>query len=172
MPNSKLFALLATILLIAASSAGQSLGDVARQQKQQKQQTKTSTAQHKVITDDDLPAHTDDSDSSPSDNTARDKTGDPSPSSSTKKTADEWKSQIQAQKAKVAALQTDVEKLNASVRYVTANAYSNGVQYNQAQLHKQQEAERLQKQLDQEKKALADMQEACRKAGFGSSVYD
>jgi hypothetical protein len=30
----------------------------------------------------------------------------------------------------------------------------------------------MQKQLDTQKKKLEDMQEAARKAGFGSSVYD
>ncbi len=65
-----------------------------------------------------------------------------------------------------------MEKLNDSVHFVEANRYYNGVQYNQYQLKKQQEAQRLQKQLDTEKKALGDAQESARKAGFGSAVYD
>ena len=75
-------------------------------------------------------------------------------------------------KARIAALQSQVEKLNDSVHFVEANRYYNGVQYNQYQLKKQQEAQRLQKQLDTEKKALGDAQESARKAGFGSAVYD
>jgi len=46
------------------------------------------------------------------------------------------------------------------------------VQYNQYQLKKQQETQRLQKQLDTEKKALGDAQESARKDGSGSAVYD
>jgi hypothetical protein len=46
------------------------------------------------------------------------------------------------------------------------------VQYNQYQLKKKLEAQRLQKQLDTEKKALEDAQESARKGGFGSAVYD
>jgi len=65
-----------------------------------------------------------------------------------------------------------VDKLNGSVHFVEANRYTNGVQYNQYQLKKQQEAQRLQKQLDGEKKQLADAQESARKAGFGTAVYD
>ena len=46
------------------------------------------------------------------------------------------------------------------------------MQYNQYQLKKQQEAQRMQKLLETEKKALGDAQESARKAGFGSAVYD
>src|SRR5437868_4361734 len=59
-----------------------------------------------------------------------------------------------------------------SVHFVEANRYYNGVQYNQYQLKKQQEAQRMKKQLDGEKKTLGNMQESARKAGFGSAVYD
>ena len=171
MQNLKFPALLTAVFLIAGSSAGQSLGDVARQQKQKQQAKPSTTAQHKVITDDDMPQHSADSTDSPA-TSDKSKPADPAPSSSGKKSAEEWKSQIQAQKAKVAAMQSDVDKLNASVHFVTAKAYYNGVQYNQEQLQKQQQAERLQKQLEEQKRSLSDMQEACRSAGFGSSVYE
>jgi hypothetical protein len=46
------------------------------------------------------------------------------------------------------------------------------VQYNEYQLKKQQEAQRMQKQLETEKKSLGNAQESARKAGFGSAVYD
>jgi len=166
----KALTLFAVLFLFAASSLAQSLGDVARQQRQ-KQQAKPSATPRKVITDEDLPDRAADA----SDSTAG--AGDKGKSSSStpaggKKTAEQWKSQIQSQKAKVAAMQSEVDKLSGSVHYVEANRYWNGVQYNQAQQKKQQEAERLQKQLDEQKKALSDMQEACRRAGFGSSVYE
>jgi len=172
MNHVKVSAVLAVLMIFASVSYGQSLGDVARQQRQKQQQTK-ATAPHKVITNEDLPAHSaDDADSASVTTTEDSKRAAASSSSAGKKTAEEWKSQIQAQKAKVAAMQSDVDKLNASVHYVEANRYTNGVQYNQAQSRKQQESERLQKRLDEQKKALSDMQEACRRAGFGSAVYE
>ena len=69
-------------------------------------------------------------------------------------------------------MQAQVDRLNDSVHFVEANRYTNGVQYNQYQLKKQQEAQRLQKQLDGEKKQLEDAQESARKAGFGTAVSD
>jgi len=65
-----------------------------------------------------------------------------------------------------------VDNLSDSVHFVEANRYYNGVQYNQYQLKKQQEAQRMRKQLDGEKMAPGDAQERERKAGFGSAVYD
>jgi len=55
---------------------------------------------------------------------------------------------------------------------VEANAYRNGVEYNKLQAHKQQEVERLQGQLDEQKRDLEQMQEKARKAGYGSAVWD
>jgi uncharacterized coiled-coil protein SlyX len=46
------------------------------------------------------------------------------------------------------------------------------VQYNQRQVQKQDEVQRMQKQLDEQKKKLEEMQESARKAGLGSSVYE
>lgn len=147
----------------------QSLGDVAREQKQKQQQAKPRP--HKVVTNDDLPAHSEDTPDSPStaSKDSHESTGSPS-GSAAKPNAEEWKARIQKQKSNVAALQSNVDQLKASVHYVEANAYTNGVQYNQAQKHKQDEADRLQKQLDEQKKSLSDMQESCRRAGLGGAI--
>ena len=158
------------LFLFTCASYGQSLGDVAREQRQ-KQQAKGPKAAPKVVTNEEIPESPDASAGS-SDDTAG-APDSPTPTSGTgKKTAEQWKSEIEARKARIAALQSHVEKLNDSVHFVEANRYYNGVQYNQYQLKKQQEAQRLQKQLDSEKKALGDAQESARKAGFGSAVYD
>jgi hypothetical protein len=150
----------------------QSLGDVARQQKQNSAQTKA--AAKKVITEDDLPTQetisTGSSDSKETDASKEEKHAD---SAADKlKSADEFKAAIQSQKQNVDSLQKQVDDMKASVHFVEANRYSNGVQYNEHQIHKQKEADRLQKQLDEEKSKLQDMQEQARKAGFGSAVYE
>jgi hypothetical protein len=156
------------LLLLTCASYGQSLGDVAREQRQ-KQQAKDPKAAAKVVTNDEIPesssSSSDDTDGAPESST-------PAASSTGKKTAEQWKAEITVRKARIAALQSHVDKLNDSVHFVEANRYYNGVQYNQYQLKKQQEAQRLQKQLETEKKALEDAQESARKAGFGSAVYD
>ncbi len=158
-------------LLLACVSQAQSLGDVARQQRQ-KQQTKEPNATHKVVTNDEIPESPDASADSSDNADAAPESSAPVASTSGKKTAEQWKTEIQARKARIAAIQSQVDKLNNSVHFVEANRYTNGVQYNQYQLKKQQEAQRSQKQLDGEKKQLEDAQESARKAGFGTAVYD
>ncbi|MBZ5719112.1 MAG: hypothetical protein LAO03_01920 [Acidobacteriia bacterium] len=171
-----------TIGLIVLPGFGQSLGEVARQQRQ-KQQAKDAHPAHKIITNEDLPAHPE---SEPSAASLQDEkradasigrgekhANPPAPGSpSDPGAAEQWKATIQAQKNAVASMQGEIEKLRDSIHFVEANRYYNGVEYNQDQLRKQQEVERLQKQLDGEKKKLEEMQESARKAGFGSAVYD
>jgi predicted nucleic acid-binding Zn ribbon protein len=172
-PKLVVFSLPFVLFLLVASSYGQSLGDVAREQRQKQQaKDKDTPAAHKVVTNEDIPESPA---ASSNDVAADDSSSEPSaPTASTagKKSADQWKAEIGARKARIAAMQSQVDKLNDSVHFVEANRYYNGVQYNQYQLKKQQEAQRMQKQLDGEKKALSDAQEAARKAGFGSAVYD
>jgi hypothetical protein len=172
MRNYKIaFCLPVVILLFTCASYGQSLGDVAREQRE-KQQAKDPKSAAKVVTNDEIPESPDASSSSSDDADAGPESSTAAASSAGKKNAEQWKSEIEARKARIAALQSHVEKLNDSVHFVEANRYYNGVQYNQYQLKKQQEAQRLQKQLETEKKALGDAQESARKAGFGSAVYD
>lgn len=169
MRNYKIAFCCTLLVLISGGSHGQSLGDVAREQRQ-KEQAKDSKAAPKVVTNDEIPESPDAA------NSSDDADGAPESSrpasSAGKKTAEQWKAEIEVRKARIAALQRQVEKLNDSVHFVEANRYYNGVQYNQYQLKKQQEAQRLQRQLDTEKKSMEDAQESARKAGFGSAVYD
>jgi len=163
------FRVLSMIVLLAAVSWAQSLGDVARQQKQ-KQQAKTGKPAPKVITDDDLPSHPNDSvDSKPAKDSHEEVT---STTSGDKKPAAQWKAEIQAQKDNIASMQAQLDRVKASIYFVEANRYVNGVEYNQQQIRKQQQAERMQKQLDEQKSRLESMQEAARRQGYGSAVYD
>jgi hypothetical protein len=161
--------ILLIVLLAAVASYGQSLGDVARQTRQ-KEKAK-GAAKKKVLTNEDLPANTD---ANPG---PQETEGKPQPISSHAipsggQSADRWKGQILAQKNAIAAMKAQMDKLNDSVRFVEANAYYNGVQYNEHQAKKQQQVEQMRTQIAEQQKQLEAMQEAAKKAGMGSAVYD
>jgi hypothetical protein len=163
--------LIAPIALSALVGAtyGQTLGDLARQARQ-KEKVRAKTAK-KVITNEDIPE-------SPMPTPARTETGgktDPAGTaadSPAPRSALEWRNMILAQKDHIETMRAQSNKLNASIHFVTANAYVNGAEYNQYQVKKQQEVKNLQKQLEEEWKKLSDMQEAARKEGMGAAVYD
>jgi small-conductance mechanosensitive channel len=151
------------VLVVTVSTAcAQSLGDVARQTRQ-KEKAK-GTAKKKVLTNEDLPA--------PSDPSPGDLEPVPSANSSAAPSAEEWKAQILAQKNGIATLKAQIDKLNDSVRFVEANAYYNGVAYNEHQKKKQLQVEQLRSHLAEQQKELEAMQEGAKKAGMGSAVYD
>jgi hypothetical protein len=167
------------IFLLAAvsySQDSQSLGDVARQARQQKTQVHAAPGKdlqaRKVVTNDEIPEQA----ASTADGSGADQShemaSDHTSSEPGKLSAERWKALIQAQKNAVSSLQKQIDQLNSSIHFVEANLYVNGPQYNKRQAQKQQEVERAQAQLEEQKKRLEDMQESARKQGYGSSVYD
>jgi hypothetical protein len=165
----KAVAYIGVVLFLVAGSYAQSLGDVAREQRQK--QAKDAHAPRKVVTNEDIPENPepasstsvsiDDHDTTPS-----------APASNDAHAGKQWKAKIAAQKSAVVSLQSQIDQLNSSIHFVAAERYYNGVQYNERQVQKQVEVQRMQKQLDEQKKQLEDMQESARKAGLGSSVYE
>jgi hypothetical protein len=166
--------------ILAYGQDSPSLGDVARQarkQKQQSQDPQTAAVQSskptKVITNEEIPEHSE-PDAPPS--TQNDVRPENAPSASSsggaKIPAEQWKSRIEAQKNAVASLQNSIDRLNDSIHFAPGNCVSGCVQWNERQKEKQQEVERGQAQLAEQKKRLDDMQESARRQGYGSSVYD
>ena len=152
--------------LLVADSVGQSLGDVAREQRDKPKITNTAGTSRKVITNEDIPEHSDESD---------DPIGGQDyvpPATNDQHSAAQWKSAILQQKNAIAALQKNVDQLRGSIHFIEGSRYRNGLQYNQRQMLKQQDMEQMQKQLDTLKRGLAEMQESARRAGLGSAVYD
>ena len=163
--------LLPITLLMSSFGYGQSLGDVARENRaKQKTKDAASTAKPKVITNENLPTSTD-ADSGPRETEGK-MTAVAPKAASGGQSAEQWKSQILAQKNAIANLQAQINKVNDSIHFVVANEYYNGAQYNQHQVKKQENAAQMLQVLEEQKKKLAEMQEAARSSGMGSAVYD
>jgi hypothetical protein len=157
------------------STDAPSLGDLARKQREKQAKDKQKDAKpKKVLSNEDLPAHPDDTSASAGDSSEHESSAALSvvPADAVMENADQWKTAITQQKAAVADLKNHIDKLQDSIHFVEANAYRNGVQYNKVQAQKQQEVQRLQGMLDEQQKNLEKMQETARKAGYGSAVWD
>lgn len=169
MSRSRRIAFAVTLTLAClASSHAQSLGDVAREQRQK--QAKDAHAERKVLTNEDLPERTEPESSTSV--TDEHEATPAAPATNDAHAGQQWKAKIEAQRNSVASLQDQIDKLNASIHFAGPNCVANCVQYNERQIHKQDEVERMQKQLEEQKKKLEDLQESARKAGLGSSVYE
>jgi hypothetical protein len=157
------------------SSSAPSLGDLVRKQKQKQQEEKDKGAKpKKVVTDEDMPEHPEESstDAAPGSDDGPRADAEVTPAGAVAHTGEEWKAAISQQKSAIADLKSRIEKVQSSIHFVEANAYRNGVQYNKAQAHKQEEVERAQNQLVEMQKNLEKMQEDARRAGYGSAVWD
>ena len=170
-------ALVAGCALFVAAQDAPSLGDVARQTRQQKKQTQAAqskTGQNakkpKVITDEDV-AHSvaDESAAASSDDHAA---TEPIAAPGGKASPEAWRSKIEAQKSAVAALQEDIDKLDKSIQFAPGNCVAGCVQWNEHQKEKQQEVERMREELKTQQKNLEDLQEGARQQGYGSSITD
>lgn len=168
MASRQIASLFGGLVLLNASLFAQSLGDLARQQRQK--QNDKPAGSHKVITDEDMPSHPADS---ANENTAeKDASEHVNAPVNTETNSEDLKARCLAIKREIKDYQAQLNQLRDSSKFVEANRYVNGAQYNQHQLAKQQEAGRMEKRLEQMKQKFADLQEQARKAGFGSSVYD
>jgi predicted RNase H-like nuclease (RuvC/YqgF family) len=160
---------MAIALWMSAAAYGQSLGEVARQNREkQKAKDASSTAKPEVITNENLPKSPDTESRPPQ---SEEKTP-AAKISSAAQSAEQWQSQILVQKKVIAILEAQIDKLNDSIHFVVAAEYYNGVQHNQQQVKKQERVAQMQQQLEEQKKRLDEMQEAARRAGMGNGIYD
>jgi chromosome segregation ATPase len=83
-----------------------------------------------------------------------------------------WKSQIEQQKSTIAELQQQIDQVGSSIQYAGANCVSNCEKWNEHQQHKQEQVDTMKSQLEELRHHLEEMQESARKQGFGSSVYE
>ncbi len=179
-PFPGLVGLTALLLTTSLMAFGQSLGDVARENREKKAATAPAAAP-KVITNADLQKDSDE-EASPGESQAA-----PSPESAAasrkaaeqraaeQRAAERWKNKILAQKNTIANLETRIDSLKASLQFVDPNAtyesYS-GLAYNRRQARQLERLKLLEQQLRQQKQKLEDLQEAARHAGMHTAVYD
>jgi len=154
----------------AVAQDPQSLGDVARRQREQKEQAAVAQGKDpatKVVTNEEIPEHTETEPPA-----SKDERVSRVPSSKiSKQTADSWRTRILAEKARIKNLQRRIDEVNGSIRFSSVSCAS-CVARNERQVAKQQRVEQMHDELNQEKKRLEEMQESARKQGYGSSVYD
>jgi hypothetical protein len=168
--------LLGLVLLTSALVHGQSLGDVARANREKKAAAGSSAT--KVITNADLSK--DEDASPPAEKTQAAPSAQTSAASrqaaeqrvAEERAAEQWKRKILAQEHVVANLQGRVDALKATIQFVDPGAYYNGYLYNQYQARQVERLKVLETQLTQEKRMLEELQEAARHAGMHTPVYD
>lgn len=183
---------LAIVLLTTSAAYGQSLGDVARENREKKAAEDNLTASSKIITNNDLQkdaiADAESPEEKPepvaeasattaSQRAAERRAAHRALERSTQqrmaeqRVANLWKRQILTQKAKIAALQGRIDQLNAEIRS-TYGSVQYEAPYSRSQARQLQRVSQMQQQLDEQKVQLADMQESARRAGMHTAVYD
>ena len=183
---------LAIGLALTAASYGQSLGDVARANREKKAET-ASAAPVKVITNQNLPKDPDanqgPSEAPPVASTAagsndadrlsahhladqrRAEHRSAAQRLAQQRAAEQWKRQILAQKNRMATLQARIDHLHALIQTANGSVQSEGP-YSRYQMWQLEQAAQVQQQLDEQKRELDRMQDEARHAGLRSAVYD
>jgi len=177
--------------LMASAQDAPPLGDVARQSRAEKQQpaqnnstpapaSKSSSDQttsqsgappktSHVITNDDLPEHN----ATPASDPAAQTRGNLRPAVvyQLKRPAEYWKTQALQLKNSIAQVQRHIDTLTDSLHAVLTNSTDEPV-WNYREKERQRQITDLQTQLSDLRRRLEDTQEAARRQGYGSSVYD
>jgi hypothetical protein len=181
------------VLVIAASliaalasslALSQSLGDIARENQEQKAAQAENATSPKVITNKDLPKDPDASSASsattapvankPADPMAKQRAEQRAEQryaqqrQAEQRAAEQWKRQILAQKNKVAVLQARMNQMHAAIQSSSGSVASEGP-YTGYQARR---VAQIQQQLYEQKRKLDQMQEAARHAGMHTAVYD
>jgi len=179
-----LLRIFAIAFLMGSATYGQSLGDVARENREKQNAEDASTMKPKVITNADLPKDLN------TNQGAREAPPAASAADGSKATdrrladhrsaqqrlaeqraAEQWKRQILAQKNKMATLQAQIDRIHASIQSANGSVqYEEPVNWYQAR--QLQRVAQIQQQLDEQKRKLDQMQEAARHAGMHTAVYD
>lgn len=175
--------IMAMALLICAIAYGQSLGDLARENREkQTAADQSSTPKPKVITNKDLPKDPDpapiatpaEKGAAAGGRAAENRAADrhfAEQRISEQRAADQWKRQIVAQRNKVATLQARIDQIHAAIRAENGSAQFEGP-VNSYQARQLLLVSQIQQRLNENRRKLEQMQEAARHAGMHTAVYD
>jgi hypothetical protein len=165
-------------LLINLAAYGQSLGDVARENREKKDAEDASGAQPRVITNKDLPSDPEASQESHEVQETSTKAPDHFAEQrfaeqrvSEQRAGEQWRRRILAQENRVANLQARIDQIHASMRN-TGGSPPYDVAYNRYQARQMARVAQIQQQLDEQKRTLNEMQDEARRAGMHTAVYD
>jgi len=174
---------IAVLLNVSAlGQSGQSLGDIARANREKQQEQQASGTKPKTITNADLPdSSTGIPEADPSEpmtmvsGVSRSYNGRSDQRMNQQILAEEhagnqWPERIQMQESRVADLQERIDQANAAMRS-NSSVQSEGP-FNRYQARQMQHVAQMQEMLDQQKRKLEMMQEAARRAGMHTPVYD
>jgi hypothetical protein len=161
----------------AFAQSDQPLGDVARVNRANKQTQDASGAPPKVITNQDLPAGSTDVpqtvESDPMTTVSGVKKSDNHADQqlsnrlrNEQRVGAEWKARIQEQENRIADLQARIDRVNASIHSAVGTA-AYDTPANRYQAVQSERLATMQELLDQQKRRLAMMQDAARRAGMG-----
>ena len=178
-PPSWVGFLLVAFLLLVQRVCAQSLGDIARQQREKNKQQITTS--NKVITNEDISTPGESAEAPSTDLKKKKSTkqkpstgGETSEKDDDPPSAEELKASIQEKKEGIAKIQARINEIQSTIGYVqnNRNIYTNAPEYNEAQKRKEQQVNRLKGILQEQQNELQELQETARKAGYGSAVYD
>lgn len=165
------FAIIGT--LITSAALAQSLGDVARANREKQQQEQASGTQPRLFTNTDVPADppgtpktNPDTPSATGSHPAQDRWAEQRATArdqSQLRAGAIWRARIEAQEQRIANLQSRIDRLNSLNQAPGGDSqYQGPYQYQARQL---QWASALRQQLDEQNQNLAAMQDAARRAG-------
>jgi hypothetical protein len=177
-------AVLAMLFFAGLAARGQSLGDIARENREKKAADGSATPP-KVITNANLPKDPEADESSSKYEVETQAAASSADAVSSKRAAEQrateqraqqWKRRILAQQNTIANLRMRVDRLKASIYFMNPTAGDSinyeAYAYNRYQARQLERLAQLQEQLAQQRAKLEDMQEAARKAGMHTAVYD
>jgi len=185
-------------LMSCAVYGQQSLGDIAREYKEKQAAEDANGTHPRVITNKDLPANPNGSDESeasqpPARPAAIARNSDdpfghqfanrPSPNQrfsdqryagqhfADERAAEQWRQRILMQENRVASLQARIDQMTAMAHAQGGTVQSEGP-YNRYQALQMERIAQMQQLLEEQKRHLDQMQDAARRAGMHTSVYD
>jgi hypothetical protein len=173
----------AVLLNVSAfGQSGQSLGDIARANRERVQAQEATGSKPKTITNADLPeGSTGIPESDPSEpmttvsGVSRAFNSRPNQRFNQQLMAEQsqggqWRDRIQMQESRIAELRERIDQANSSM-HSNSSVQAEGP-FNRTQARQMQRVALMQEMLDQQRRKLEMMQEAARRAGMHTSIYD